>query len=49
MAGFNLSNGGFQVGLGDSKLSWNTRDGSLGVKISDHLSLNLNGGVDFVV
>lgn len=47
---WNVSNGGFNIGLGSSRLSINTRDGSVGVKVSDHLSLNTKtGGLDFTL
>ena len=47
---WNMSKGGFNVGLGNSRVSINTRDGGLGVKISDHLSIDLkNGGLNFTI
>lgn len=50
MAGFNVSRGSVSLGLGNSNMSVNLRDGSFGYRISDHLSLNMkDGGIDFTI
>ena len=44
---YNITKCGFDIGLGGSRLSVNTRDGKLGFGISEHLSMDTSGKLSF--
>lgn len=44
---YNITKGGFDFDLGESGLHVNSEDGKVGFKLSEHLSVDLDGKVSF--